>query len=178
MIYAQPQGDYAISELQVELRNAQHAKWYRRLKIIQLSMTGITVPQLSEQFDLCRATVRSYIKAYNEGGIEGLRPGKSPGRPPKVGQLTRDQWEEILRRTPNQYERLQTDSRRWTLELLACYAKEYLHQEVCFQTIWAALRRLKYRPGRSKLRVGSPDPEYQIKRARIEAFRGLPPRDN
>ena len=178
MIYAQPQGDHAISELQVEIKKATTAKWYRRLKIIQLSMAGRSVPHLAEEFDLCEATVRSYIKAYDQGGIEGLRPGKSSGRPPKVGQLTRDQWEEILRRTPNQYEQLDTDSRCWTLELLVRYAKEYLHQEVCFQTIWAALRRCKYRPGRSKLRVGSPDPEYTIKRARIEELSGLPPRDN
>ena len=178
MLYAQPQGDHAISELQVELKKAEHARWYRRLKIIQLSMAGMRVPQLAEQFDLCEATVRSYIKAYDQGGMEGLRPGKSPGRPPKVGQVTRGEWEEILRRTPNQYEKLGTVFWSWTLELLARYAKEYLHQEVCFQTIWAALRRCKYRTGHSKLRVGSPDPEYQIKRQRIEELSGLPPRDN
>ena len=31
---------------------------------------------------------------------------------------------EILSQTPNQYEKLETDSRQWTLELLAGYAKE------------------------------------------------------
>ena len=30
MLYAQPQGDYAVSELAMELRNTQNAKWYRR----------------------------------------------------------------------------------------------------------------------------------------------------
>ncbi len=178
MLHAHPQGDHAISELQVELKKATNAKWYRRLKIIQLSMAGMRVPQLAEQFDLCAATIRSYLKAYNQGGIEGLRPGKSPGRPPKVGQVPRAEWEEILRRSPAHYEKLQTASRNWTLELLARYAKEYLHQEVCFQTIWAALRRCKYRTGRSKLRVGSPDPEYTIKRNRIGELSCLPPRDN
>ena len=178
MIYAHPQGDHAIRELQVELKQAREAKWYRRLKIIQLSMAGITVPQLAEQFELCRATIRSYLKAYNQAGIKGLRPGKSPGRRPKVGQLVKDQWREILNQTPNQYEKLGTDSRQWTLELLVRYAKEYLDQEVCFQTISAALRRCKYRTGRSKLRVGSPDPEYQVKRKRVEELESLPPRGN
>ena len=69
MLYAQPQGDYAMSELYAELRQAKEAKWYRRLKIIQLSMTGMRVPQLAEQCNWCRVTIRSYIKAYNEGGI-------------------------------------------------------------------------------------------------------------
>lgn len=178
MLYAQPQGDYAMSELYAELRQAKEAKWYRRLKIIQLSLTGMRVSQLAEQFDLCRVTIRSYIKAYNQGGVEGLRPRKSPGRPPKVGQLSRGDWEQILRRTPNQYEKLETDSRQWTLALLVRYAKAYLHQEVCFQTIFAALKRCKYRTGRSKLRVGSPDPEYQVKRKRGKDLRSLPSRGN
>ena len=174
MIYAHPQGDHAISELQMALKQASGAKWYRRLKIVQLSMTGMSVPELAQQFDLHPATIRSYLKAYNQGGIEALRPKKAPGRRPKVGQLSRDQWDEILHQTPHQYEKLQTDSRTWTLELLVRYAKEYLGQEVCFQTISAALRRCKYRTGRSKLRIGSPDPEYRVKRKLVEDLRGLP----
>lgn len=178
MIFANPQKEDSISELQIAIKGADNVKWYRRLKIIQLSMTEITVPQLAEQFDVCKATVRNYIKAYNESGIEGLKPQKSPGRPPKVGHLTRDDWSEILNRTPNQYDKLQTDSRQWTLGLLVNYAKEYLDEEVCFQTISEALRRCKYRTGRSKLRVGSPDPNYQVKREKVEQLRSLQPRGN
>lgn len=178
MIYAQPRAEYAISELQVQLKESRDAKWYRRLKILQLSMSGISVKPLSEQFDLCSKTVRNYIKAYNQGGIDQLRVKKSPGRPPKVGHLSRDDWSEILSRTPNHYERLETDSRQWTLELLVRYAKEYLSQDVCLDTISKALRRCKYRTGRSKLRVGSPDPDYLVKRERIEQLRSLPHRGN
>ena len=58
------------------------------------------------------------------------------------------------------------------------YAQAYLGQEVCFQTISAALKRCKYRTGRSKLRVGSPDPEYHVKRQRVEELRSLPQGDN
>jgi len=178
MIYAEPQAESAISELQVQLKETRDAKWYRRLKIIQLSMSGISVPKLSDQFDLCPKTVRNYIKAYNQGGVDQLSPKKSPGRPPKVGHLSRDDWSEILSRTPNQYQRLETDSRQWTLELLVHYAKEYLGCEVCLDTISKALRRCKYRTGRSKLRVGSPDPDYLVKRERIEDLRSLPPGGN
>jgi transposase len=178
MIYAQPQGENAIGELQFQLKKASDAKWYRRLKIVQLSMTGMSVPQLSQHFEVCKATIRSYIKAYNQGSIEALKPKKPTGRPPKVGQLTQDDWNQILSQTPDQYEKLQTDSRQWTMALLVRYAKEYMDQEVRLQTIAAALKRCKFRTGRSKLRVGSPDPDYQVKRERVEQFRSLPPRGN
>ena len=161
MIYAIPFGEHAISELALQVKTAEKATWYRRLKIIQLSMAGQTVPKLAEQFDLCKPTVRTYIKAYNHSGIEALKPLPQPGRPPKVGQLKKDDWEEILKKTPNQYDKLETDSRQWTLELLVVYAKEYLSEDVVFQTISEAMSRCGYRTGRSKLRVGSPDPEYK-----------------
>ena len=178
MIYAQPETKCAISQLQMGIKEAKEAKWYRRLKIIQLSMAGYNVPQLAEQFDLCTATVREYIKAYNSGQIEMLRPRKSPGRPPKVGQLKRDNWEQILTQTPNQYDKLQTDSREWTLELLVGYTKEYLGEDVVFQTISEAMKRCGYRTGRSKLRVGSPDPDYTVKRQRVDRLRSLQQRGN
>ncbi len=178
MIYAQLQAEHATSERQAQLKGASNVKWYRRLKIIQLSMNGVSVKELSEQFDLCPKTVRKYIKAYNQGGIDHLGAKKSPGRPTKVGHLCRDDWSEILRQTPNQYDRLETDSRQWTLELLVRYAKEYLSQDVCLDTISKALRRCKYRTGRSKLRIGSPDPDYLVKRERVEKLPSLPPRGN
>lgn len=178
MIYAIPQTEHAISELQCAIKEAKKAKWYRRLKIIQLSMAGKTVPQLADEFNLCSTTIRSYIKAYNGDGIENLRPKKQLGRPRKVGHLSRDDWSEILSQTPNQYEKLETDSRQWTLELLVGYAKHYLNEQVTLDTISKALRRCKYRTGRSKLRVGSPDPDYTVKRARVEDLRSLPQRGN
>lgn len=178
MIFAIPQKENAISELQLYIKNADQVKWYRRLKIIQRSMAGMTVPQLAEHFDVCQATVRQYIKAYNRGGLDELRPQKSPGRPPKVGHLSRDDWSDILHRTPNQYEKLKTDSRQWTLALLVRYAKEYLGEEVHFDTISKALRRCKYRTGRSKLRVSSPDADYLVKRERIQKLRSLQHRGN
>lgn len=176
MVYAIPQAEHAQSELAAQIKTAEKAKWYRRLKIVQLSMTGISVPQLAEQFDLCRATVRNYINAYNDGGIEKLRPQKQPGRPQKVGQLTKDNWQEILERTPNHYDKLETNSRQWTLDLLVCYAKEYLQTEVDFSTLSKAMKRCGYRTGRSKLRIGSPDPDYTIKRQRVEHLRSKPMR--
>jgi hypothetical protein len=63
MIYAQLQEEHGIIELQEELRVAKDAKWYRRLKIIQLSINGISVKKLSDIFSLCPKTVRKYIKA-------------------------------------------------------------------------------------------------------------------
>ena len=55
-------------ELLNAIQQSSDRNWYRRLKIIQLSSRGKSVPELATLFDLCKATVRDYIKRYNAGG--------------------------------------------------------------------------------------------------------------
>ena len=49
MIYAQVRED-ARKELEAELKTTTDAKWYRRVKIIDLSSQGYSVPQLAQTF--------------------------------------------------------------------------------------------------------------------------------
>jgi len=101
MIYALI-GSENCKQLISELANTKDARWYRRLKIIDLSFQGKTVPQLAEMFDISSPTVRDYIHRYNSGGIVALRRGYSPGRPPKI-DWTKEQWEELLHRSAAQF---------------------------------------------------------------------------
>ena len=59
--------------LEGELKATKDAKWYRRLKIIQLSSQGEKVSKLASMFDVCKATVRDYIRRYNLGGLKLLK---------------------------------------------------------------------------------------------------------
>ena len=174
MIYAQIKTPEEMEKLEEELGRAKNAKWYRRLIIISHSARGERVSQLSEKFGVCQATIRSYIHAYNEGGLQQLRPKKSPGRPPKIGHWSKEDWDTILRQTPNQYEKLETESRQWSLHLLSLYIKRYHDIDVSLSGVYRCLRKRGRRTGRSKLRVGSPDPQYKVKRQQIEKLRDFP----
>ena len=123
---------------------------------------------------MCQATIRGYVHAYNEGGLEQLRPKKAPGRSPKLADWTKADWDKILERTPNQYEKLTTESHQWTLDLLREYVKAYHGIGVCRSSVYHSLRKTGRRTGRSKLRVGSPDPEYVVKRQHVEVVENLP----
>ena len=57
-------------------------------------------------FDLCEAVIRNYINTYNENGLKGLFPTKPPGRPPKIGNWTKEDWDKVLEQTPNQYDKI------------------------------------------------------------------------
>ena len=178
MIYAKIKDEEEQKQLDDALKASKSKNWYRRLKIIALSAAKHTVKQLGEMFDLCEATIRNYIHSYNQGGLDKLAPGKPTGRPPKIAHWTEEDWDRVLEQTPNQYEKLKTQSRQWTLERLALYLKEYRGIAVSLQSINNSLRKAGKRTGRSKLRVGSPDPDYTVKCAGVKAVQNLHLRDN
>ena len=166
MIYAKVCDASALECLDAALSEATHLKWYRRLLIIKLSATeGLSAPKiwkLAKMFHLSDDSVRSYIHKYNTSGLEALMPKSPPGRRGKITHFRKSDWNRLFEQTPDQYEKLHTDSRQWTLELMSIYFKRYHEISVTPTAIHHALRRIGYRTGRSKLRVGSPDPEYQV----------------
>ena len=169
MIYAQVSDDNR-KQLQNELADTKDVRWYRRLKIIDLSSVGKTVPQLTEIFDLSSSTVRDYIHRYNSGGIAVLRRSYSPGRPKKIA-VEKEQWEELLHRSPAQFEKLNTAARNWTQELLVEYCHKYLSVEITQGRLCQILKTLGIKWNRGKLKVTSPDPLYTVKRKRIETLK-------
>lgn len=156
-----------------EFKHASDSKWYRRLKIIHLSSQRKPIPELATLFDLCKATVRNYVKRYNAGGIDGLKRQSSDGAPAKI-PLNKAEWEELLHRSPSQFERLQTGARNWTQELLVDYFHQYYGVSVAQCTISACIKRHGIRWNRGKLKVTSPDPLYTVKRERIETLKKKP----
>jgi len=156
--------------LEQELKAAQDAKWYRRVKIIHLSSQGRTVSELAAEFDLSKATVRDYLKRYNQGGLEGLKRKYSLGRPWKI-KFSKADWEELLPRSPCQFEQLDTAARNWTQALLGKYFAGYHGIAVAQSTLSTLLKRLGFGGNRGKLKVTSPDPFYTVKRERVETLK-------
>jgi transposase len=91
-------------------------------------------------FDLGEASVRRYIKQYNEGGLDNLQPGQSPGRNASI-PLSQAEWEELLARRPSQFEALHTRARNWSQPLLQRYLYHYHQLEVGQGTISNTLKR-------------------------------------
>ena len=179
MIYAELVDASALQRLDAAVSEATKPQWYRRLLIIKLSgVERMPVSKLAKMFNLSEDSVRSYIHKYNASGLEGLMPKSPPGRRGKITHLRKSDWQRFLDQTPDQYEKLQTDSRQWTLELIRVYLKAYHEISVTPPAIYLALRRTGYRTGRSKLRVGSPDPEYQSKRNQLRELTCLRKRDS
>ena len=177
MIFARISSEEDEEQLHTALKEALKPYIYRRLLIIQFSAQGKGVVELASLFRLHPLTIRKYIHAYNRNGIQGVVPADKSGRPCKLS-LTKDQWLDILHRAPTTYLKLDTPCYNWTLELLARYVKIYHGVTIRPSGIWYILRRHKINMGRSQWKLTSPDPEYQVKRDRVEALKKKRKSDN
>jgi transposase len=99
--------------IQAEMRKTTDVKWYRRLKVVDLSGQGQTVPELAQMFDLSAATIRRYIHLYNDVGLAVLRPAYGRGRPPLLN-WTQAQWQDVLAQSPANMAQLNTAAQNWT----------------------------------------------------------------
>ncbi|MBW7881237.1 MAG: helix-turn-helix domain containing protein [Caldilineaceae bacterium] len=93
-----------------------------RLQIIMLSSAGKRVPEISEEVHLHPINVRKWIHRFNEYGLDGLRSGKSPGRPPVFTDEQRAKIVEIAATNPRN---LGLHYSRWSLQRLRRYLIEH-----------------------------------------------------
>lgn len=172
MLYAQVTEPGRV-QLAQALKGTKDAKWYRRVQVIQWSSQGHRVAQIASLVSLSQATVRDYIKRYNSGGLSRLAPHYGIGRPVATA-WSKAQWDELLHRSPCQFEPLATGARNWTQELLVQYLAHYQKVSLTQSALSHLFKRLGIRWNRGKLKVTSPDPDYQVKRQRIEALKKKP----
>lgn len=158
------------NELKDEMARTKDKKWYRRLKIIDLSAQGYTVPELTKMFDLSGHTIRTYIQRYNGGGLASLAPRYGQGRPLLLN-WTRSQWLDLMHQPPKDHDKLNSGAMNWTQELLQQYFVHYHKLMVSQSTISKAIKRAGVRWRRAKLTVQSPDPLYVVKRQRVEQLK-------
>ena len=140
MLYAKV-NQAAREALNQAIKTARDAKWYRRLKVIDLSAKGQQVSEIAAIFDLSDNTVRDYINRYNQGKLEGLKPNYGQGRN-KTITLSKDELSELLERSPSQFEKLETGARNWNQALMKQYLWEYHQIDVTQSAISAKCKQL------------------------------------
>ena len=157
-------------ELQREMNQTTDKKWYRRLKIIDLSRQRYRVGELASMFDLSCQTIRSYIHTYNEGQLAALSPAYGAGRRCCL-DWSQEQWLDLLQQPPVNHAKLNSGALNWTQALLQQYLYQYHQLKVSQSTLSKALKRAKVHWRRAKLTVRSPDPLYLVKRQRVEQLK-------
>jgi transposase len=97
------------------------ARLVERAQIVWLSSQGWWVPEIAEHLGINAATVRRWLKRFNENGLAGLEDRPRPGCPPTY---TAEQVAEVIAAALTRPDDLGLPFGAWTLDRLATYLNE------------------------------------------------------
>ena len=92
----------------------------RRAQIIQHAVDGLSAPEIAARMGLCGATVRFWLKRFNERGLGGLEDRRS-GRPPTY---TAEKRSTVIAAALSRPAELGLPFASWTLDCLVTYLGE------------------------------------------------------
>src|ERR671917_265620 len=93
----------------------------RRARIIQHAVDGLSAPGIAAKMGLCGATVRFWLKRFNERGLSGLEEEMRSGRPPTYSAEERSA---VIAAALSRPAELGLPFASWTLDRLVAYLGE------------------------------------------------------
>ena len=93
----------------------------RRAWIIQHAVDGLSAPGIATRMDLCGATVRFWLKRFNERGLPGLEEDMRSGRPPTYSTEERSA---VIAAALSRPAELDLPFASWTLDRLVVHLTE------------------------------------------------------
>src|SRR5215204_1684487 len=93
----------------------------RRAQIIQHAVDGLSAPGIAAKMGLCDATVRFWLKRFNERGLSGLEEEMRSGRPPTYSAEERSA---VITAALSRPAELGLPFASWTLDRLVAYLGE------------------------------------------------------
>ncbi|MCB0061283.1 MAG: helix-turn-helix domain-containing protein [Caldilineaceae bacterium] len=120
-LYVQNLSEEDVKQIEALICEPEDDLPVNRLLIILLSAEGKSVPEISQTVNLHPINVRKWIHRYTANGVDGLRSGKSPGRPPLFTNNQRRQISKIANTSPRS---LGLNFSRWSLQRLRRYLIE------------------------------------------------------
>ena len=131
---------------------------YIRMLAIRTLLLGFDREQVAAIHQVSDETLRRWILAFNDRGIDGLIDAPRPGRPPKIPADKTDELREALD-DPSQAERT-----HWTGRAFHGFVCKTLNAEIGYSTVIDWMHRQRY-----ALKVPQPWPDRQDEEKR-EAF--------
>ena len=145
-------------------RKSRHSNIGERCFYVLLSAKGKRVKQIARQLGRNKHTIRTWLKAYQDFGIDGLKGSKPPGRPNKKEKKVSSMLSDIMSYSPSDFG---YQEEAWTIDLLVDYFKNQ-NIELSASTVKRALKSNGYVYKRFAKTVPKDAPTSEEKKARVE----------
>jgi transposase len=93
----------------------------RRAQIVQHAVDGLSPPEIAARLDVCKASVRFWLKRFNTRGLPGLNEEMRSGRPPTY---TPEERSAVITAALSRPADLDLAFACWTLDRLVAYLSE------------------------------------------------------
>jgi putative transposase len=143
------------AELETAAKAAVSERSSIRLRSIKALIIGIGFEQVIALFDVAERTLRSWVRAFNMQGIDGLIERNHPGRPKAIAQEQATYLHGLIEEPDKAGEA------HWTARKLHGFVRNKMGLDVSYMTVW----RLFHERGFS-LQVPRPWPDRQDEQAR------------
>ena len=148
-----------LKEFDKEIANSNV---HDRVRAVLLSHKKYNISRLSQILDLNNDDVSKWLNRYESEGVTGLLNRPRSGRPAKITQHHIRLMLEVIEKSPRLYG---YNRSQWDCNLLSLYLKKRTKVVISDEWVRLLLRRFGFRCGRGKLRIISPDPLYDKKKA-------------
>lgn len=142
----------------------ESARTVERARIVWEAHQGARVPALARTLGITEATVRTWLKRFNAGGVAGLKDAPRSGRPPiyDAGEVG-----EVIAASLTKPDDLGLPFGTWTLDRLTAYLQEQKGLGIGRTRIGEILRTEGLRWRTQETWFGArPDPDFVAKRGR------------
>ncbi|HWQ77814.1 MAG TPA: helix-turn-helix domain-containing protein [Anaerovoracaceae bacterium] len=92
-----------IAAILQELENSPEAKYYHRLHLALLVLSGLSPKEVAALYNESSSTINHWTKNVLDKGPHALRDGIHPGRPPRLSSEKLRLLSEILEQSPEVY---------------------------------------------------------------------------
>ena len=143
----------------VELyKKEKHSKLKERYHTLFLMIEFKNCTIVAELIKRSRKTIQMWVNAFNEGGIDGIRPEKPPGRPSRLSQ---GQMEELKADVLTHPRKLGHDFSNWEGKSVAHHLKKKFNIDLSVRQAQRLLRKLGLTLQRPRYKFPKANPEKQ-----------------
>ena len=150
----------ALQEVTQAMKQEKERRMYERYQAVYLHLKGNSITRIAETLNRSRETVSTYIRTYQDGGLETLHMKHSHGAP---ARLTKEQQEHlkqvIVSSTPHEVGF--TARHNWTLEMIAAYIEREFGHRYSLRGVSKMMHRQGLSYTKPTYTLAAADPEKQ-----------------
>ncbi len=162
---------------ELERRARQRAGPYQerlRAQIVLAALSGQSETAIEAVLGCTDDTVRTWLRRWNEAGLDGLEDRPRSGRPRRLSSADRQAILDLVTRPPDLR---QHGTTTWSVQtLLRALRREPRFRDISHMYVWRVLREAGARWQASRTWCTSPDPEAEAKKGRYFRPTGARPR--